>query len=266
MKYCVCHFSCCLHVEPVQTGYPWQPFYNARRNTSEEVPFYLGWRAGVEAAEKSNKRPKVIVDGIFFSLAIHESCSLKWCDLQKKKKKRKKEEKKKKLQAADWLNNEKSPGKAGETWWHNILSVWGLNIQKKALFFFSSGRVDTNTFVAFIPSAWEGSIAARASQRHSGTGVRSAGAPCPGSWRTSPVMWNTAGASVMRGSVCVSVCECVCVWWRGSKVESGGGQHWGRCSAQPAGSSAGESHSPCQQPTGPIREEFGLHPCMQIMA
>lgn len=79
-------------------------------------------------------------------------------------------------------------------------------------------------------------------------------------------MWNTAGASVMRGSVCVSVCECVCVWWRGSKVESGGGQHWGRCSAQPAGSSAGESHSPCQQPTGPIREEFGLHPCMQIRA
>lgn len=69
MKYCICHFLfCCLHVEPVQTGFPWQPFYNAWRNTLEEVPFYLGWRAGMEAVEKSNERAKVTADRIFFHL------------------------------------------------------------------------------------------------------------------------------------------------------------------------------------------------------
>lgn len=49
VKYHICHFpSCCLYLEPVHTGYPWQQFYNASQNTSEEVPFYLGQRAGTE--------------------------------------------------------------------------------------------------------------------------------------------------------------------------------------------------------------------------
>lgn len=68
----------------------------------------------------------------------------------------------------------------------------------------------------------------------------------------------------MGGSVCV----CVHVWWRERGVvgEGRGGGCWGRCSAQPDGSSAGESLSPCQEKTGPIREQLDRHPCMQITA
>lgn len=70
-------------------------------------------------------------------------------------------------------------------------------------------------------------------------------------------MWNTAGVSMMGVSVCVMVMVTVME----VEVEVGG-----VCGAQPAGSSAGVSQSPCQEPTGPIREELGPHPCMQIRA
>lgn len=49
-------------------------------------------------------------------------------------------------------------------------------------------------------------------------------------------MWNTAGVCMMGGGGCT----------------------------QPAGSSAGLSPSPCQELTGPIREERRPHPCMLI--
>lgn len=38
---------------------------------------------------------------------------------------------------------------------------------------------------------------------------------------------------------------------------------WG-AHTEPAGSSVGVSQSPCQELTGPIREELRPHPCMQI--
>lgn len=58
--------------------------------------------------------------------------------------------------------------------------------------------------------------------------------------------------------------ECLCVCGDGDGDGDGGGRGGGE--AQPAGSSAGVSQSPCQEPTGPIREELGPHPCMQIRA
>lgn len=100
-KYCICHFLfCCLYVEPVQTGYPWQPFYNASRNTLEEVPFYLGWRAGTEAAENQMRGQKWRLTGLYtgyflFIWRLWKAPPQKgW--LAKKKKK------------ADWENNENS--------------------------------------------------------------------------------------------------------------------------------------------------------------
>lgn len=255
MKYCICHFLfCCLHVEPVQTGYPWQPFYNAWRNTLEEVPFYLGWRAGMEAAEKSNERAKVTADRIFFHLISVWVARLKWSDLQKKKKK----EKRSKLQTG-WIMKRAHPGTAEETRWHNILSVPGLNTQEN-LFFFLVTELKIllcKCFVTFVPSTQEDGSAACDSQRHSGAGIRSTGARCPG-----------PGGRVQSCGIQQAwawwewVCVCVCVVVMVMVMVRWG---WGG-GAQPAGSSAGVSQSPCQELTGPIREELGPHPCMQISA
>jgi len=68
-----------------------------------------------------------------------------------------------------------------------------------------------------------------------------------------------------------------CLYWHspsgsmfpgpGGRVQSCGMQQawvWLEGSVQPAGSSAVMSQNPCQELTGPIREEPGPHPCMLI--
>lgn len=61
-------------MEPVQTGYPWQLFHNASQNTLEEVPFYLGWRAGTEAV--GNERAKATADGVTLMFSSDVCASL----------------------------------------------------------------------------------------------------------------------------------------------------------------------------------------------
>lgn len=70
--------------------------------------------------------------------------------------------------------------------------------------------------------------------RHSGTDIH-----CTEAWFPGP-----------RGQVQSCGIQQAWAWWEGGK--------------QPAGSSAGVSQSPCQELTGPIREELRPHPGMLI--
>lgn len=105
-------------------------FIMPRENTLEEVPFYLGWRAGTEAPENQMRGQKWQLTGlyrgyicIFFSADTFVGRPLECVTCKK---------------ATDSGNNEKgSPReRPEEIWWHKSLSVFiaGPNIQEKKLF------------------------------------------------------------------------------------------------------------------------------------
>ena len=229
-KYCICHFLfCSLYVEPVQTGYPWQPFYNASRNTLEEVPFYLGWRAGTEAAENQMRGQKWRLTGLYtgyflFIWRLWKAPPQKgW--LAKKKKK-----------TAHWENNENSSERP-EKKKKNDLSVFYSTAKC------SIGHSEILILQILISFFFGWPMRER----------------CQHCMWVSETFWHWH--SLYRrarslGPVGSSHVEYSRRVHDGRGVVGGG--------TQPAGSSAGLSPSPCQELTGPIREERRPHPCMLI--
>ena len=230
-KYCICHFLfCSLYVEPVQTGYPWQPFYNASRNTLEEVPFYLGWRAGTEAAENQMRGQKWRLTGLYtgyflFIWRLWKAPPQKgWLA---KKKPKLHIEKIMKIALRDQRRKKKPDltvfySTAKCSIGHSEILILQILI---SFFFWVANERE---MPALHVSQWD--ILA---------------------------LTFTVQESTVSGSCRIQSCgiQQACAWWEGG---GGGG------GTQPAGSSAGLSPSPCQELTGPIREERRPHPCMLI--
>lgn len=85
-----------------------------------------------------------------------------------------------------------------EIQWHNSFSVVGLYVLEKLLSVtdFKIVLLQIIQFFLKLPNTQQDSISACESVRHSGTDIHSTGAR---SWRTRPVMLNTAGVSMIVG-------------------------------------------------------------------